>query len=252
VSIAAALVALMALRPLAERFRVVQINSCWSTLRRFARGRPTWLDQAIEIGARHVLDAAKSRDVDELAIVGHSAGGVTATAIIARALELDPELGRRGPRLVLLTLGSVMPGAALHPAAHRMRNIVERLACAPHLTWIDCQSRKDVMCFANFDPVEGIGVHVGAARCNPLLWRVSFKEMFEIEDYDRFRSNYFRTHYQYILAGDRPAAYDFIWLVAGPMAIAEWPKRHEELMDQFIKRRLAMNVATDGLIATGR
>lgn len=235
VSIVAGLLALVALRPVADRLRIIQIISCWGTLRKFARGQPTWLDYAIDAGARHVLAAAKADDVDELAIVGHSAGGVTATAIMARALELDPDLGRRGPPVVLLTLGSVMPAAALHPDAFRMRSIVERLACAPNLIWVDCQSRKDIMCFANFDPVEGIGVHVGTRRCNPLLWRISFRDMIAPEDYNRFRWNYFRVHYQYIMAGDRPAPYDYVLLVGGPMPIAEWPERHGEFMTALMR-----------------
>ena len=234
-SLVAGFVALLALRPIAERWRITQIGSNWPLLRRFARGRRTWFDQAIDAGARRVLAVAQSNEADELAVVGHSNGGVIASAIMARALELDPDLGQRGPRLVLLTLGSLMPAVALHPAARRMRNIVRRLAIAPTLAWVDCQSRKDVMCFANFDPVEGIGVHVGAQRCNPRLWRVSFKEMISPEDYGRFRWNHFRVHFQYIMAGDRPAPYDYILLVGGPMAIAEWPKRHRELMVAFIQ-----------------
>src|SRR6202043_1593039 len=97
-----------------------------------------------------------------LVVVGHSAGGVIASAVMAHALELDPDLGRRGPPLVLLTLGSIMPAVALHPAAARMRAIITRLATEPSLTWIDCVSRKDVMNFWDFDPVAGIGVDVGA------------------------------------------------------------------------------------------
>ncbi|MGH7249141.1 MAG: hypothetical protein ACREH9_13655, partial [Pseudomonadota bacterium] len=123
VSILAAFISLLALRPIADRCRVNQINSCWSLLRKFARARPTWLDRAVDVGARHLIAAARTNRADELALVGHSAGGVTAAAIMVRALELDPELGRMGPRLVLLTLGSVMPAAALHPKAQRMTAI---------------------------------------------------------------------------------------------------------------------------------
>lgn len=195
-SIATGLLVLLALRPVADRWRVVQIHSCWVTLRRFARGRPTWLEHAIDFGARQILDAANDRDVDELAIIGHSAGCVIATAIVARALELDPDLGRRGPQIVLVTLGSVMPAVALHPAASRMRTIIERLACAADVTWVDCQSRKDVMCFANYDPVEGVGVDVGRCRRNPVLWRINFKDMIAPHKYRRFRRNFFHIHYQ--------------------------------------------------------
>lgn len=234
IAAAAGVAALFALRPLAERWRVVQIASCWSTLRRFGRGRPTWIDRVVEVGAQHVVAAARGNEADEVALVGHSTGGAVACAIMARALELAPELGRRGPRVVLLTLGSVMPAVALHPAAQKMRGIVAQLAAAPSIAWIDCQSRKDVMCFANFDPVAGIGIRqTSAVRCNPLLWRISFKDMIAPQDYDRFRWSHFRVHYQYIMAGDRPAPYDYVLLVGGPTPIAEWPQHDREFFAAF-------------------
>jgi hypothetical protein len=231
----AALASFLALHPIAARWGAIQIPSCWVTLRRFARGRATWLDRVIDVSARRLIAVAKGTDADELVVVGHSAGGVIASAVIARALEIDPALGRRGPRLVLLTLGSVMPAVALHPAARRMREIVRRLAVEPTLAWIDCQSRKDVMAFLNFDPVEGIGVHVGAQRRNPLTWRVRFKDMLSPKDYRRLRWKFFRVHFQYIKASDRPCPYDYILLIGGPVAIAEWATKHQELTLSFIR-----------------
>lgn len=226
---------LFALRPLADRWRVVQIISSWSTFRRFGRGRASWIDQAVERGARHVVAAARSGEADEVALVGHSSGGTIACAIMARALEFDPELGRSGPPIALLTLGSVMPAVALHPAASRLRAMVARLAVAPTVTWVDCQSRKDVMCFVDFDPVAGIGIkELGAARRNPRLWRISFKEAIAPEKYKDFSWNHFRIHYQYIMAGDRPAPYDYLLLVGGPMPIAAWPSRDREFFAAFL------------------
>lgn len=235
---ASALIALacfLMLQPVARRWGAIQIPSCWVTLRRFARGRPTWLDQVIDAAARRVIAAIRENSADEVVVVGHSAGSVIASAVIARALEIDPDVGRRGPRLVLLTLGSVMPAVALHPAAKRMRDIIRRLAVEPTLAWIDCQSRKDVMAFLNFDPVDGVGVHVGAHRCNPLTWPVRFRDMLSPQDYRRLRWKFFRVHFQYIMAGDRPSPYDYILLIGGPMAIAEWAEKHGELTLSFIR-----------------
>ena len=233
-SLVMALASFLALQPAARRFGAIQIPSCWVMLRKFARGRATWLDHAIDIGAQRLIAVARAEDADEIVVVGHSAGCVIASAVIARALECDPELGRRGPRLVLLTLGSVMPAVALHPAARRMRKIVARLAVEPALAWIDCVFRKDVMAFINFDPVEGVGVHVGARRRNPLTWRVPFKDMLSPEGYRRLRWKFFRVHFQYIMASDRPCPYDYILLIGGPVAIAEWAKKHWELTLSFI------------------
>jgi pimeloyl-ACP methyl ester carboxylesterase len=229
----AATAALLALKPLAHRWFVGQITSCWATLRRFGRGRPTWLDHAIEAGARRLVAAGAANDTDELVLVGHSTGSVIAAAIMARALALDPDLGRRRARLVLLTLGAVMPAVALHPSANRMRDIIKRLASEPTVAWIECQSRKDVMNFEGFDPVAGVGVHV-EKRHNPLLWSVRFKEMVSPAYYQHLRWNFFSMHFQYINAGDRRTAHDYMLLIAGPVALADWARHHQQLTLSFI------------------
>jgi pimeloyl-ACP methyl ester carboxylesterase len=231
--LAVATAALFGLRPLANYWYVGQITSCWATLRRFGRSRPTWLDDTIEAGARKLVAAGAANDTDELVLVGHSTGSVIAAAIMARALALDPDLGRRRARLVLLTLGAVMPAVALHPAANRMRDIIKRLAGEPTLAWIECQSRKDVMNFEGFDPVDGVGVHL-EKRHNPLLWSVRFKEMVSPAYYQRLRWNFFRMHFQYISAGDRPTAHDYMLLIAGPVALADWARHHQQLTLEFI------------------
>jgi pimeloyl-ACP methyl ester carboxylesterase len=229
----AAAVAIFALRPLADRWYIGQITSCWATLRRFGRAQPTWLDDTIEAGARRLVAAAAANDTDELVLVGHSTGSVIAAATMARALALDPDLGRHGKRLVLLTLGAVMPAVALHPAANRMRDIIERLAGESTIAWIECQSRKDVMNFEGFDPVAGAGIHV-ETRYNPLLWPVRFKEMVSPTYYRHLRWNFFRMHFQYINAGDRPTAHDYMLLIAGPVALGDWARHHERLTLEFI------------------
>jgi len=126
-----------------------------------------------------------------------------------------------------------MPGVALHPGATAMRDIIRRLAVEPSILWIDCQSRKDVMNFYEFDPVEGIGVQAGAQRCNPLVWLVRFKDMVSPELYRRLRRSFFRLHYQFIMAGDRRATYDYVMLTCGPWPVAEWAKHPHETLAGF-------------------
>jgi hypothetical protein len=221
------------LRPLADIFFVVQINNHWPYLREYARGAASCFDAPVEACARRVVEAARANDADELLVIGHSGGGMLAPAVIARALELDPDVGRRGPRLILLTLGSLMPGAALHPSAEKMRRVVRRIATEPSIRWIDCQARKDILNFWDFDPVEGIGVHLGPERCNPTIWQVRFRDMLLPDFYRRLRWSLFRMHYQFIMANDRQSPYDYLMLVAGPVPVEEWSNRRWELVNSF-------------------
>jgi hypothetical protein len=158
---------------------------------------------------------------------------VLAPLVLARALAVDPDLGRRGPRVVLMTLGAIMPGFALHPAARRLREALARVAQEPSITWIDCQSRKDIMNFWDFDPIEDVGVRLAGARVNPQIWTIRFRDMVSPQYYPRIRTNFFRLHFQFIMGNDRRAPYDFFMLVAGPVPAAEWPRQGHALVAAF-------------------
>lgn len=229
----AALAAFRLLRPLADRWFLVQINSHWPYLLEYGRGEPSCFDRPIEAGARRLVAIARATDADEILIIGHSGGGVTAPAVVARALELDADVGRRGPRVVLMTLGSLMPGIGLHRRAVQVHAAIERVAVEPSILWIDAQSRKDVLNFYDFDPVAGIGLDLGARRCNPLIWLVRFRDMLFPEFYGRLRWNLFRMHYQFIMANDIRAPYDYFMLTCGPVTPEEWARNGWEVLARF-------------------
>ena len=233
VGIATAVANFFALRPLASRLFVIQITTHWPCLCEFARGEATGFDALVEACAQRVVAAARANEVDEIVVIGHSGGGALAPAAVVRALKLDPDVGRHGPPLVLLTLGSIAPGAALHPKAGRLCAMFARLAVERSITWIDVQSRKDVMNFWDFDPINGIGVDAGRDRCNPLLWQIRFRDMLSESFYLRIRSNFFRLHYQFIMANDQRAPYDYFMLVCGPVPVATWARDAHGVLAAF-------------------
>jgi hypothetical protein len=234
VGIIAAVACFKLLRPLADKFFVVQINSHWPYLLEYARGvRPSCWDRCIEIGARRLVEIAKANNADEIVVVGHSGGGVTAPAVVARALEIDPQVGQHGPRVVLLTPGSLMPGIGLHPEAKRVRQDIARIAVEPSILWIDAQARADVLNFYNFDPVGGLGIDAGDKRCNPLVWIVRLRDMLAPEFYDKLRWNLFRMHYQFIMANDMRAPYEYMMLVCGPLPVERWARGERETLMHF-------------------
>ena len=127
------------------------------------RQRPEW-DQRIDRFAQHLVNVASTSDAQEIVIVGHSSGSFLGVEILARALKLDPDLGRHGPRVVLLTIGGNFPIVGFHAASSDFRDHLRQLAIEPSIDWIDCQSRKDVMNFYPFDPIAGHGIDVGAEQ----------------------------------------------------------------------------------------
>ena len=223
----------LALRPLANRWLVIRVNNHWPHLRQFASGEASCFDRPIEIGAVHLKDLVNATDADEVVIIGHSGGAPLAQCMVARALELDPDLGLRGPRVVMLTIGSITPAVAFHPRALRIREIIRRLAIEPSINWIECQSRKDALNFWGFDPVAGVGIQLGPERCNPLVWQLRFRDMLSPKFYRKLWWKLFRLHFQYIMANHMRASYDYFMLIGGPVPIIEWAKGQRDVIAEF-------------------
>jgi len=200
---------------------VLYLLSDWIWTWEFShRQRPEW-DQRIDRFAQHLVDVARSSDADEIVIVGHSSGSFLGTEMLARALKLDPALGRHGPRIVLLTIGGNFPIVGFHAAAQDFRDHLRQLAVEPSIDWIDCQARKDVMNFYQFDPIKSHGIDVGSAGRNPTIVPVRFRDIVKPDHYESFRWQFFRVHFQFVMANERPNAYDFFMIVCGPIPLSE-------------------------------
>jgi hypothetical protein len=78
-----------------------------------------------------------------------------------------------------------------------------------------------VMNFYPFDPIAGHGIDVGVARRNPTIVPVRFREIIKPEHYNLFRWKFFRVHFQFVMANERPHAYDFFMIVCGPVPLRE-------------------------------
>jgi hypothetical protein len=190
------------------------------------RKRPEW-DARIDRFAQYLVKVARGSHAEEIVVVGHSSGSFLGAEILARALKLDPALGRHGPRIVFLTIGGNFPIVGFHAASSDFRDHLRQLAVEPSIDWIDCQSRKDVMNFFPFDPIAGHGIDVGDARRNPTIVPVRFREIIKPEHYNLFRWKFFRVHFQFVMANERPHAYDFFMIVCGPIPLSERMARPE-------------------------
>jgi hypothetical protein len=177
------------------------------------------LEARIDAFARLLCERCAAGEVDELLVVGHSLGTMLAPAVLARALRIDPDLPRRGPRLSLLTLGQCSPMLSTLPGAREFRQELALLARTEELDWIDFTAPSDYCSFALVDPVAAAGKELVALADRPKLLSAKFMTLFSPERYAALRKDGLRLHFQYIMAGERPGPYDYFAITAGPLTL---------------------------------
>ena len=76
------------------------------------------------------------------------------------------------------------------------------------------------MNFYQLDPIASHGIEIGAARRNPKIVPVRFRDIIKPEHYESFRWQFFRVHFQFVMANELPDAYDFFMIVCGPIPLS--------------------------------
>jgi hypothetical protein len=164
---------------------------------------------------RATIRAAMDGGFDEVLVVGHSSGAHLAVSIMADMLrEGVPD----GPALSLLTLGHVVPMVSFLPKAARLRRDLHDLSLKERITWVDVTAPGDGCAFALCDPVAVTGVAPEGKRW-PLVISAAFTQTLSTQRWKELRWKFFRLHFQYLCAFDRPGDYDYFQITAGPMTL---------------------------------
>ena len=216
----AALVFAVLMRWPGERWRIAQGLADWIFARDYMLGRHSAIEARIEAFVARIVACARRADVDEIIVAGHSLGATVAVDLLARAFDRDPELGRRGPKLCLLTVGATIPKIALHPRGGWLREKTRRLAAESSLAWAEYQARHDIISFHKFDPVKLARFDTINEPGGPVIRRVQIHQMLTAPTLHRFRFNYMRLHYQFVMANERRTIYDYFMLMCGPVPFA--------------------------------
>ncbi|MDM7459262.1 MAG: hypothetical protein P3W94_007915 [Paracoccus sp. (in: a-proteobacteria)] len=166
---------------------------------------------------RHRLHEIIAEDPDEVLIVGHSSGAYLAVSLLADLLR---EGRKPGPELSLMTLGHVVPMAAFLPDAHRLRADLGWLSRRADIFWLDVSAPGDACCFALCDPVATCGSG-GEGQLWPLVISAAYSRTLSPRMQARIRNRWFRLHFQYLCAFDRPGDYDYFAITAGPLTLAQ-------------------------------
>ena len=168
---------------------------------------------AFRARARAALDSG----VDEVLVVGHSSGVHLGVSLLA---DLIREGVQGGPALGFLSLGQAVPMVSYLPGAGRLRGDLAYLSTRQELTWVDVTAPGDGCSFALCDPVAVSGV-APPGQVWPLVISAAFSQTLSPERWEALRRRFFRLHFQYLCAFDRPGDYDYFRITAGPVTLAE-------------------------------
>jgi hypothetical protein len=160
---------------------------------------------------------ALASGVDEVLVVGHSSGVHLGVSVLA---DLIREGVGQGPALGFLSLGQAVPMVSYLPGAARLRGDLAYLSTREEVTWVDVTAPGDGCSFALCDPVAVSGVAPAGQRW-PLILSAAFTQTLSPEKWQALRRRFFRLHFQYLCAFDRPGDYDYFRITAGPLTLAE-------------------------------
>lgn len=164
------------------------------------------------------IRTALDTDTDEVLVVGHSSGAHLAVSILSDLIRAG--LPANGPQLNLLTLGQVVPMVSFLPDAWRLRADLAFLSVQDQVAWVDVTAPGDGCAFALCDPVSVSG-GAGPDKRWPLVFSAAFTQTLSPETWQSLKRRFFRLHFQYMCAFDRPGDYDYFRITAGPLTLRD-------------------------------
>ncbi len=179
---------------------------------------PPELEARMAVFADQIAEAFEE-DVDEVLIVGHSSGAHLGVSILADLIR-SGRIPEGGPALGFLTLGQVVPMVSFLPDADRLRRDLHDLSQSDALFWLDVTAPGDGCAFALCDPVSVSGVAPESGKRWPIVISAAFTQTLSPERWKELRWRFFRLHFQYLCAFDRPKDYDYFRITAGPRTLA--------------------------------
>lgn len=165
----------------------------------------------------NAIGAALAEPYDEVLVVGHSSGAHLGVSILADLIR-SGRVPANGPELGFLSLGQVVPMVSFLPKAHRLRGDLQYLSARDELAWVDVTAPGDGCAFALCDPVTVSGVAPKNKQW-PLVFSAAFSQTLSPQTLAKLKRRYFRLHFQYLCAFDRPKDYDYFQITGGPQTL---------------------------------
>lgn len=184
------------------------------------KGRnPPELEARLNEFARLIGATLADPELDEVLVVGHSSGVHLGVSVLARVIRAGQVQGRA--KLAFLSLGHAVPMQSYLPQAQALREDLRYLSQREELFWLDVTAPGDGCSYALCDPVSSSGAAPREGKLWPIVISAAFTQSLSPEMYRKYKRRYFRLHFQYLCAFDRPRDYDYFLITAGPLAMED-------------------------------
>lgn len=213
----AVVAALMGFRRLDSRFFAYYLMHDYAFTARDGGAYPPALRDRLDQFADRIA-AALAEDWDEVLVIGHSSGAYLGVSVLAGLLRTGRLPG--DARLSFLSLGHVVPMAAFLPRATALRADLEVMATQDRVFWVDVTAPGDACCFGLCDPVA-VCRDAPAPQSQPLVLSAAFSQTLSPAQQKSLSGRWFRKHFQYLCAFDRPGDYDYFAITAGPLSLRQ-------------------------------
>ncbi|MEO1495042.1 MAG: hypothetical protein AAFV19_23100 [Pseudomonadota bacterium] len=182
-------------------------------LDKLLRGQETVYAEKLSRAIGTTTGAVRDTAPDEALFIGHSFGSVAAAQCYAAALAHPPG---QTP-LSFLTVGSLLPAVALSPDEQPTRTALDQILTDDKTTWMDVYAPQDAFNFPQTQPLRDFGLPRSGAQ--PMGFEVRpavFGEIVSPRKIRKFRWNFLRMHFQFLMANDKAGAFDYIRYLTGP------------------------------------
>jgi len=187
-------------------------------------------EQRLEGFAQELAETLSRGGHDEVVFAAHSLGCALKVAVVDRALQLVPDFGKNGERLLLLSTGSSLLKIAFHPKGGWLREATARVSAHPAIFWIDYQTMADPISFYNVDTLKALNL---PDTGRPFIRRVHIRDMLEASTYRRFKANFFRLHRQLVMGNEKRYFYDYYMICCGPLRLETRVLKPETIVPRF-------------------
>lgn len=183
----------------------------------YAAGKAPELDKRVEEFATTLKKEISKKSVDEVLLIGHSAGSVVLSLTLTRLLKSSPR--SKFKKLKIITMGQCIPVLSFLKGA-KGKDFCDDLEflSTKNLYWLDVTAPSDSVCFALNGPFVGI-----CDNQNPRLKIISarFHKMFDPEKYQKIKKDRLETHFLYLMSADEEVEFDYFEIVAGGKCLEE-------------------------------